>query len=165
MSWVRARRVDGHYAVFPSHRTIGLCFLVMMVASCAGRSSGRSAAVAPAQAELLGTFVDDYQGTYSISPTLWQHGARLSYDIVAWHTDSQFLIARNAATNPREQGLWTRIDWMRLEGMAPYDWAYCLSAYKAPTRDSALATRVARRDTPRTGCNGFPFSRMRRSDP
>ena len=162
MSWVRARRVDGHYAVFTCWRTIGLCLLAMMVASCARRTSTD---VSPAPAELLGTFIDDYQGTYTISPTLWQHGARLLYDIVAWHPDSQFLIARNAATNPREQGLWTRIDWMRLEGMTPYEWAYCLSAFKAPTRDSALATRVAKRDTPRTGCNGFPFSRMRRRDP
>jgi hypothetical protein len=37
-----------------------------------------------------------------------------------------------------------------------------LSAYQAPTADSAEATRIARPDTPRTGCNGYPFSRMQR---
>ncbi|CAN5907988.1 hypothetical protein BH11GEM2_BH11GEM2_35000 [soil metagenome] len=60
--------------------------------------------------------------------------------------------------------LWSRIDWIRLE-MAPYEWAFCLSAYAAPTQEAALATTTARRDAPRTGCNGHPFSRMRRAGP
>lgn len=86
----------------------------------------------------------------------------MAYEIAAWHVDSQYLIARNAATNPSAPGLWTRIDWMLLSDMAPYTWAYCLSAYEAPTRDAAEGARTADRRTPRTGCNGFPFSRMQR---
>ena len=110
---------------------------------------------------LLGDFKDDYEGTYQITSSKWQHGSRSAYHIVAWHTDSQYVIAQNDASNPSAGGRWTRIDWMKLEGMAPYTWAYCLSAYDADTRQAAEAARIAQRASPRTGCNGFPFSRMR----
>lgn len=50
---------------------------------------------------------------------------------------------------------------MRLSDLAPYTWAFCLTAYKAPTAESARATTAANRATPRTGCNGYPFSRMK----
>ena len=33
--------------------------------------------------------------------------------------------------------------------------------YEAPTADSAEATRTAMPETPRTGCNGYPYSRMK----
>lgn len=134
------------------------------VIGCAGARSAvpNTARAARAPEALLGAFTDDYGGRYRITSTAWQHGTRNRYDVVAWYPDSQFVIARNAETNPTDGGLWTRIDWMPLEGMAPYTWAFCLSAYKAPTREAAQATRVANRGTPRTGCGGFPFSRMQR---
>ena len=110
---------------------------------------------------LLGDFSDDYEGTHKITASTWQHGTRSIYHIVSWHSDSQYVIAQNDVSNPSGGGRWTRIDWMRLDGMAPYTWAYCLSAYEAATREVAEATRIANRATPRTGCNGFPFSRMR----
>lgn len=143
---------------------LAICSVTVLLAVACARvtATPQTPAVASAAPSvLLGTFTDDYDVTYRISPDVWEHGARTRYEIVAWYPDSQYLIARNAATNRADAGQWTRIDWMTLTGMAPYQWAYCLSAYKAPTRDSAQATRVAKRDTPRTGCNGFPFSRMR----
>lgn len=142
---------------------LAICSIMAVLGVACARATAAplTPAVPAAPIALLGTFTDDYNGSYRIAPDVWEHGTRTRYEIVAWHPDSQYLIARNAATNRADAGLWTRIDWMVLTGMAPYQWAYCLSAYKAPTRDSAQATRVAHRDTPRTGCNGFPFSRMR----
>ena len=46
--------------------------------------------------------------------------------------------------------------------MPPYKWAFCLSAWEAATQADAERADIARRDTPKTGCNGYPFSRMRR---
>lgn len=77
----------------------------------------------------------------------------------------QYLIARNDEGNPGDVGRWTRIDWAPLSGMAPYTWAFCLSAYDAATAGAAEATQTARRDNLRTGCGGFPFSRMKRVRP
>ena len=38
---------------------------------------------------------------------------------------------------------------------------FCISAYKEPTIESAEAVKVVDRATPKTGCNGYPFSRMK----
>jgi hypothetical protein len=84
---------------------------------------------------------------------------------VAWNSARQYLIAQNDSANASAPGLWTRIDWVTLADMAPYNWAFCLSAYEAPTRAAAEAVTIANRETPRTGCNGYPFSRMRRPVP
>ncbi|MBL0940320.1 MAG: hypothetical protein IBJ03_15605 [Gemmatimonadaceae bacterium] len=112
--------------------------------------------------QLLGAFTDDYRIKYQITDTLFVQGSRLKYRVLSWNPAEQYLIAQNDQSNPADGGLFTRIDWVLLTDMAPWTWAYCLTAYRAPTADSARATPPAKRDTPRTGCNGFPFSRMQR---
>ena len=112
---------------------------------------------------LLGAFADDYGSEHAIAPDRWLQHKRIRYRIVAWHVKDQYLIAQNDSTNPSDAGLWTRIDWLLLPGMAPYEWGFCLSAYKAPSAAAAESTSGANRAAPRTGCNGFPFTRMKRA--
>ncbi len=144
-------------------QTLRLLAAALCLTGCShARPSTSSAATASAvDTTLIGEFADDYGSAYTISGTEWRHGARARYHITKWVADQQYLIAHNNASNPSDAGLWTRIDWVRLD-MPPYTWAFCMSAYKAPTAAAAESTLVARRDTPRTGCNGFPFSRMKR---
>ncbi len=111
---------------------------------------------------MRGTFVDDYNVTNRIAEDTWHQLPGERYHIVSWQLEAGFLIAQNDTSNTADGGLWTRIDWVRLNDMEPYTWAYCLSAYDAPSAAAAESTRVAQPDTPRTGCNGFPYSRMRR---
>jgi hypothetical protein len=111
---------------------------------------------------VLGEFEDDHGITYAISQALWFQQPRSRFHVVRWNAREQYLIARNDNGNPGESGRWTRIDWAPLSGMAPYTWAFCLSAYDAATADLAEAARTARRDSLRIGCNGYPFSRMKR---
>lgn len=129
--------------------------------ACAVNSPPRVALVPP-PALVLGEFVDDYGSRYSISVEEWIHQPAIRYRIVKWNPDKQYAIAQNAPTNSRSADLWTRIDWMPLSGMPPFEWAFCLSAYEAPSAAAAEATEIARREQPKTGCNGLPFSRMRR---
>lgn len=110
---------------------------------------------------LLGDFVDDYGIAHRIRADVWQQLPNARYRIVRWHPQAQYLIAQNDAGNPSDPGKWTRIDWLALPGMPPYQWAFCLSAYDAPSQADAERIDSARRDTPKTGCNGYPFSRMR----
>ncbi len=117
---------------------------------------------APPPSLVLGEFVDDYGSRYTISADEWFHHPAIRYRVVTWNLDRQYAIAQNAPSNPRSANLWTRIDWMPLAGMPPYEWAFCLSAHEAATAGEAEATEIARREQPMTGCNGFPFSRMRR---
>ena len=122
-------------------------------------------APAPAPpALLLGDFVDDYGIAHRIDTREWRQLPNARYRIVRWDIDGHYLIARNDDDNPADAGRWTRIDWLALPGMPPYEWAFCFSAYAAPTQADAERTAIARRDTPRIGCNGHPFSRMRRAE-
>lgn len=113
-------------------------------------------------AMLLGDFVDDYGIGHRIDAGEWLQRPDTRYRVIAWHPDAQYLIARNDAGNRSDAGKWTRIDWLALPGMPPYEWAFCLSAWDAATQADAERADIARRDTPKTGCNGYPFSRMRR---
>ncbi len=122
----------------------------------------QSASVGPPPAELLGAFHDDYGSRFDISDSVFVHLPRTRYRVVEWNVAERYLIAQNDAGNASDAGLWTRIDWMPFIGMAPYTWGFCLTAYKAPSSAAARATPPADRAAPRTGCNGFPFSRMRR---
>lgn len=140
----------------------------LLVAFAAGCAHGTrqmepgAKAMTVAPRELLGAFEDDYGSSFQISDTEWVHLPNARHRIVSWVPEKQYLIAQNDKVNKSAPGLWTRIDWILLPGMAPYTWAFCLSAYEAPTREAAEATTIARQDAPRNGCNGFPFSRMRR---
>jgi hypothetical protein len=111
---------------------------------------------------VIGEFQDDYGNRFSITPLEWFHQPHARYHIVRWNSADQYAIAKNDPNNRGEPDRWTRIDWMMLPGMAPYEWGFCLTAYDAPTAATAEATPAALRESPKTGCNGFPFSRMRR---
>jgi hypothetical protein len=125
-----------------------------------------------APAFMLGVFNDDYAEQHTISASTWMHGTRIRYNIVEWHADKQFLIAQNDPGNRADGGKWSRFDWTQLPpstslgpggvaGSGPtFTWAFCMTAYDEPTREAALAKDIAKRDTPKTGCNGFPFTRM-----
>ncbi len=134
-----------------------LLLLALAVLGCAARSPVPGAAPPSA---LLGTFADDYGNRYTITAAEWVQHPNTRYHIVLWDPVRRFLVAMNDPANPADGGLWTRIDWIPLDGMLPWQWAYCYSAYQAESAEAAESASVARPDTPRTGCNGFPFSRM-----
>lgn len=134
-------------------------WITLLLIGCA---SPRRAPVPVPVPMVLGEFEDDYGGSYSISSEEWRHGSKARYRIAYWRPEQQYLIAQNDSGKPTERGLWSRVDWMPLPGMLPYTWGFCMTAYAAPTAAAAESTPAARREVPRTGCNGFPFSRMKR---
>ena len=135
----------------------------LLILALAGRPVPAQTTSSPRPpADLLGEFRDDYGNAFRITDSLFFHLPRARYHILEWNIGERFLIAQNDSGNPSDPGLWSRIDWMPFTGMAPYTWGFCLTAYKAATAALARATPAANRETPRTGCNGFPFSRMRR---
>lgn len=136
--------------------------LLVALSACASHATPPQPATASPPAFLVGDFVDDYGIGHRIGAQEWLQRPDTRYRVVAWHPDAQYLIARNDAGNRGDPGKWTRIDWLVLPGMPPWEWAFCLSAWDAPTQTDAERADIARRDTPKTGCNGYPFSRMRR---
>ncbi|MES2268084.1 MAG: hypothetical protein V4520_15080 [Bacteroidota bacterium] len=111
-----------------------------------------------------GDFVDDYGIRYTINDTLFMQQPRTKYHIIKWNVKDQYIVARNDDQNPGEGGLYTRIDYMQFSNMEPWKWGFCLSVYDAKTDQIAEATAKADRQNPKKGCNGFPFSRMKRKE-
>lgn len=112
---------------------------------------------------LPANFTDDYSIKYTISDTVWFQQPNARYEILKWNLEEKYLIARNGKNNPSDQGLYTRIDYVKLDNMAPYRWAFCLTNFNGKTDSLAeFSPNKTDRANPRTGCNGFPFSRMKK---
>jgi hypothetical protein len=109
-----------------------------------------------------GQFADDYDIRYTITDSLWTQHPNARYHILKWNTQEQYIIARNDEANPSEKGLYSRIDYMQFSNMEPWRWGFCLTVYNAASDSLAEVQAVADRKNPRKGCNGFPFSRMKR---
>ncbi len=111
---------------------------------------------------VIGRFEDDYGNRYTIAPDAWTQEPGVRYDVDWWYGSQHHVVARNSRENVADAGLWTRIDWLELKPSKEWEWAFCLSVWDAPTRAEARRSDLADRETPRTGCGGFPFSRMKR---
>ncbi len=111
-----------------------------------------------------GKFTDDYGIGYHITDSVWTQLPKAKYHVLEWNRAEQYILARNDDNNPSEKGLYTRIDYLVLPGMAPWTWAFCLTTYNAISAEVALKAAAADRLNPRKGCNGFPFSRMKKAE-
>ncbi|MFD0941394.1 hypothetical protein [Pedobacter boryungensis] len=110
----------------------------------------------------LGNFIDDYGITYSINDTLWVQNPTSKYHILKWNLEKQYLVAKNDVANKTDGNKYTRIDYMTFTGMEPWKWGFCLTVYDAPTDSIAEQTAYVDRQNPKKGCNGYPFSRMKK---
>lgn len=113
----------------------------------------------------LGSFTDDYGISYAINDTLWVQNPKTKYHIIKWNSEKQYLVAKNDAANKTDANKYTRIDYMTFNGMEPYTWGFCLTVYDADTDEIAEKTAYVDRQNPKKGCNGYPFSRMKKADP
>lgn len=113
----------------------------------------------------LGRFVDDYGIGYRVTRDEWRQADEARYGITEWNVEGRYLLARNGADNPSDAGLWTRIDWVELQPGSEFEWAFCYAIYDAESSEAARAAPATGRGSPRDGCNGYPFSRMKRVTP
>lgn len=111
---------------------------------------------------LIGQFEDDYELRYTITDSLFKMEERTKIHITEWNFEEQYFIGQNDSLNQYDPLLYSRIDWTTFENMQPFEWGFCMSAYNAISIDSAVAVSTTNREVPKTGCNGHPFSRMKR---
>ena len=114
---------------------------------------------------LSGTFEDDYKIEYTLTKKLFFQKPNTQFHIIEWNITEQYFIAKNDSLNPYDPNLYSRIDWIEFNDSAPYTWGFCLSVYDATSAESAEDVQSANRSTPKTGCNGYPFSRMKPLSP
>ncbi len=135
--------------------------LIILLSAC-GTSKHISKNIIKGPEFVKGEFMDDYGIKYSINDTIWIQKPSMKFNIIKWNVEEQYVLAQNDAANKTEPGLYTRIDFIKFENMAPYEWGFCLSEYKAATLEDALNAKNVDRENPRKGCNGYPFSRMKK---
>src|ERR1700750_965894 len=111
---------------------------------------------------MTGQFTDDYGITYTINDTVFIMEGAAKYHILQWDQKEQYLLTQNDRNNKTDKGLYTRIDYISFTGMGPFKWGYCFIVYNAIDKETALRAAAADRANPRKGCNGYPFSRMKR---
>lgn len=111
----------------------------------------------------LGNFTDDYGISYSISDSLWIQKPNMKFHILKWNSEKQYVVAKNDAANKEDANKYTRIDYMTFSGMEPYKWGFCLTVYNAESDEIAEKTAYVDRLNPKKGCNGYPFSRMKKN--
>jgi hypothetical protein len=129
--------------------------LVSLVASCRASLGSGSRPPFP-----TGSFVDDYGSTHTISAAEWRQDAYTRTQIFRWNPTARYILGRSIPKDSTKASGWVRIDWIKLDS-PPYTWAYCIIAYDKPDAAAAEAVTTAKPDTPRTGCNGFPFTRLK----
>lgn len=110
----------------------------------------------------LGHFMDDYGIKYMITDSLFLQEPDIRYRIIKRSAEEKYIIAKNGNENPSDRNLYTRIDYMTFENMEPFLWGFCYTVYNAGSDAEAEAAAAADRANPRTGCNKFPFSRLKR---
>ena len=172
----RAERSGSNARTAKLVATAAVCMLCTAFAGCRGTSNAvvssaaavshtTQASAVPSNAPpafMIGDFGDDYGGSFTISATDFVQLPRGRFHIVQWNVAGAILHCAERLTQSRRS---QPVDAHRLDalsGMEPYNWAFCFSAYKALTREEAQHTPAAKRETPRTGCNNFPFTRMKR---
>ena len=105
---------------------------------------------------LLGDFTDDYGIKYSITDTSWIQYPDFEISIVTIDTAEMYVLGYNVMDSS-----YTKIDYMPFQNQGEYTWGYCYTTYEQKDQSDALSAANANRATPKTGCNGFPFSRMK----
>lgn len=141
---------------------VAILFLFLF-ANCKTTGKNSKTASNTLTAKLFGNFEDDYGIRYTINHSLWIQHPGIKYHLLKYDNKKQYFIAMNDTANPSEAGSYSRIDIMYFTGMEPWGWGFCLTAYNAKTFEEALSAQSADRNNPKKGCNGFPFSRMKRN--
>lgn len=141
-----------------------ICIAVigLFLSACSTTAKTNRQSLTQIPSVLLGNFTDDYGSSYTIIGKTWMHGTKAKYHLIQYNKAENFFIAKNDEANPSDGGLYSRIDIMYFEKMEHWLWGYCLTAYKATTIQEAINTAAADKINPRKGCNGYPFSRMKR---
>lgn len=138
--------------------------IVLIIFLCLGYEFANAQSKSKVPEFLLGNFTDDYQIKYTITDSLWVQHPNARYHILKWDMEKQYLIVKNDAANQTGKNQYTHIDFMQFNDMQPYLWGFCLTKYNAETAQIAEETAAADRANPKKGCNGYPFSRMKRTN-
>ncbi len=140
---------------------VGLASFLLLNISCVTESKDNDDSL---PAFLIGEFEDDYGIHYQIDNEVFRLLPNDKFHILSVNKAEGFLILQNDSLNKFAPSLFTRIDYQKLNNMDPYEWAFCFSSFEEAKPEDAINKVNTKKSDLMNGCNGFPFSRMKKVD-
>ena len=138
---------SAHLLYISKMKKIAICCVIFMCSFTQPDSDNHSF--------IFGDFTDDYGINYSISSETWIQYPEFKLNILKIDSSEMFVLGYNPIDST-----YTKIDYMPFENQSPFTWGFCYTTYDKKDQDEAISENPADRSAPKTGCNGFPFSRM-----
>ena len=140
---------------------------ILFILGCiaCGESSDESSTnedtVEVTEPEIIGNYMDDYMTSHVISASSWTQsfgeGIPSVFNFRKVDNEQDFLIAENDAMNEYSPSLFSRFDWVVVEGNL---W-YCQIIFDAESAEAAEATPAADPTDPSAGgCGMYPWSAL-----
>lgn len=135
---------------------LSLALFAVVLVGCPAPEEPDEPVVDPDPIDILGDWVDEWDTAYTIDDEVWAQGD-YTFWLTQWSADAGWAVAQNDDANAYSPGLWSRFDWVTVDGAV---W-YCQTAFDAPTEADALAVPAAdSADPAASGCSGFAWTRM-----
>lgn len=126
---------------------------------------------------LVGSYLDQYGGPHTITASAWLSGPSL-FHLLDFSNDETWAVARNDCANAYFPGLYSRFEWLVVEGgeggaagaagaggaAAAGSTYFCQIGYDEASQVAARQLPPADRANLKKGCNGFPWSRLTPND-
>ena len=144
----------------PNLILVALVLLTLLNISCVAGSKYKHESL---PTFLVGEFEDDYGVHYQIDQQVFRLLPNDKFHIISVNKADGFLILQNDSLNTYAPSLFTRIDYQKLNDMKPFEWAFCFSSFKEESVKNAINKVNTQKTDLMKGCNGFPFSRMKKS--
>ncbi|MCH2107993.1 MAG: hypothetical protein MK135_01585 [Polyangiaceae bacterium] len=106
--------------------------------------------------ELIGTYEDNFGGTFEITASTWSDSFGTVYNLSLVNNEENYVLARNAETN-FGGCTWLRISWVENEDGSIYT---CTSPFDASSECAAEEADAPDSSDPETGgCSDFPWTK------
>lgn len=138
---------------------------------------------------LVGNYEDNFGGSHTITPSLWQMGGSV-FHLLEFSNGQRWAVALNDCANPYNPGSYSRFDWMILPGGDGGDGAagaagapgaagaagaggagaesgrvyFCQTGYNLESAEAARELEAANTADLAKGCSGFPWSVLSAQD-
>ncbi|HEU5075687.1 MAG TPA: hypothetical protein VFU02_15950 [Polyangiaceae bacterium] len=127
---------------------------------------------------LAGSYRDDFGGTHTITPRIWQSGSSL-FHLLEFSNEDFWAVAQNDCSNAYFPGRYSRFDWVTVAGgeggaagaagvagaagagtQGSSETYFCQTGYDVDSAEAARELEPADRTDLVLGCSGFPWSKL-----
>lgn len=137
-----------------SKTVLVLCATILLLAGC--KDTDDDSSVIP-----NGTYTDNYGGSNTFTDSQWSDAYGATFSVVKTNRSDNYVIYQNSASNSYNPSKFSRVDFVEDSNSVLY---YCQIAYDKDTAAEAEAVTTADRSDPaNSGCSGFSWTKLTKS--